>query len=720
MHSSRTKLRLTLAALLATLLILQVFRLAFLAHFQGWQLLAEAETWRALYLGLKFDLRLAAILVMPVWLLLKPGHPDPSNRRRHLGAALSLGLALSLYIAMVIIAMADERAARPWLLAFLGTVVVHRLAFRTYGLQWNPSARWIWGAYAGGLTTTLGIAYFADVGTFGYIHTRLNGTMLMFLENADTSLRMVWESYPVLRILLVLTLLLAGVVYGLRRLSRGLSERFAAPWSRIAGSVLVTFLLLGAMWGKWSRYPLRWAEAFEAKKAFNAHLALNPVLFFLETRAEMDGGFDLAKVRASHKVMADYFGIPATTDSEGLPSLRREGHPFGHIEGEPNVVFIQLESLAGFKTGIGGNPLNPTPFLDQLCREGLYFDRFHVVMENTSRSMFATLFGIPDVSSVQNATRNPLLVDQHSVLEALPGRDRSFWLGGSANWAQIRGVLKNNFKGLEIHEEGSYAGVPVVDVWGISDADLLQEAHRALAAKTAPFWAYVQTSGNHPPFTVPSHLKDFHVEARPEAELSAAGFVSSEEYNAVRLMDYSLRKYFEAAAQAPYFRNTVFLLWADHGVPRGSRDTRFGDLGLAVHRIPFVIYAPGLMKEGRRIHTVGSQLDILPTLMSFLGRPYRHQTLGKDLLDPAWEEKAAAFTFTTFRRPPRLGLIQGDYYLNLEPDGRPALFRLDESTARDLSTEDPGRTTQMKALTEGFYHWSKYLLSHNKPLEAKP
>jgi hypothetical protein len=350
----------------------------------------------------------------------------------------------------------------------------------------------------------------------------------------------------------------------------------------------------------------------------------------------------------------------------------------------------------------------------------LYFDRFHVVLPNTSRSMFATLFGVPDVTSVQNATRNPLLVDQHSVIAGLGERDRSFWLGGSANWAQIRGVLKNNFKGLDIHDEGSFPGVPVVDVWGISDADLLQQAHTALAAKTRPFWAYVQTSGNHPPFTIPKHFADFRVESRSSADLATAGFVSGEEYNAVRLMDYSLRKFFEAAERAPYFRSTVFVIWADHGVPRGNTDPRFGDLNLATFRIPFVIYAPGVQQEGRRIHSVGSQMDILPTLMSYLGRPYRHQTLGKDLLDPAWEEKGAAFTFTLFRRPPRTGLVQGDFYLNLEPDGRPALFRLDEAYPEDLAQQEPERTAHLKTLAEGFHHWSKFLLSHNKPLEAKP
>ena len=718
MPAARSKSWFLLLVLLITLAALQLFRFAFLWHFEGLAGLAHADAWRALYLGLKFDLRLTAILIMPAWLLLKEGGPRSPSAWRDRIAPLSLVATLVVYLALVVIATADDVKARPWLLGFLILAAFHRWAFRDYGFGSHRSARWIWGSFAGFLVAFLAIAYFVDFGTYSYVHTRLNGDLLMFAENAGTSARMMWESYPVVRLLLALAVLLVVALWGLSRGARGFSRPLGSTWATRTGSILVTLLLVFAMWGKWSRYPLRWSEAFDAKNGFHAHLALNPILFFLETCADTGEGYDLDKVKATHAAMAEYFGIPAALDKNGLPTLQREGQPLGHFEGEPNVVFIQLESLAAFKTGIGGNPLKPTPFLDELCQKGLYFDRFHVVLPNTSRSMFATLFGTPDVTAVQNATRNPMLVDQHSILSALGERDQSFWLGGSANWAQIRGVLKNNFKGLDIHDEGSFPGVPVVDVWGICDADLLQQVHQSLLKKTRPFWAFVQTSGNHPPFTVPKHMADFRVEPRSEAELKPAGFVSSEEYNAVRLMDYSLRKFFQSAEQAPYYRHTVFVIWADHGVPRGNTDPRFGDLNLATFHIPFVIYAPELGQKGRRIHSVGSQMDILPTLLSYLGRSYRHQTLGKDLLDPVWEEKGAAFTFTLFRRPPRTGLLLGDWYVNLEPDGHPALYRMDEADPKDRAAEDPVCTAHMKTLAEGFHAWSKYLLSHNKPLEA--
>lgn len=696
----------------ALVLVMGLARWLFFRYFGEAGGPSDAAAFKAFYLGLKFDARWAAIQVAPAWLLMT-SRTDLPARRAGLAAA-GLAALLAVYAGLVAVAMVDDRAARPWLAAFLLGALVHRLVFPSGGFH-APAVRWAWRAYfAFSLGFTL-LAYAVDFGAYAYIHTRLNGTLLMFLDNPALSARMVWESYPVVWGILGLLFLLGVALWGWERAFR----RLAPPprgWTRVAGGITGSVLLLGLMYGKWSRYPLRWGEAFEARNSFYAQAALNPALFFLETRQDMDGGFDLAQVRATHAALAEYFGIPAALDAEGLPTLRRRIEPRASVGGRPNVVFIQLESLAAFKTSPFGNPLNPTPYLDRLCREGLLFDRFNVVMENTSRSMFATLFGIGDVSSTQNATRNPLLVDQHTILSQYPDYEKAYFLGGSANWAQIRAALKNNIKEMELFEEGAFTS-PVVDVWGISDVDLLQEANAQLRTRRKPFWAYVQTSGNHPPFTIPRHHTGFRTEAPAEDQLHRGGFVSREEYNAVRLMDYALERYFEAARKEPYFQNTIFVLWGDHGIPRGSLDARFGDLTLAIHQVPFLIYAPGKVAPGR-IHTVASQLDILPTVASLLDRPVWTQTLGKDLFDPAYAERSAAFTFTTFRRPPRIGLLQGDFYLNVETDGRPRLFRTGEPDPKDLAESRKDEAARMLHLVQGFHAWSRFLLSHNRPFKA--
>lgn len=717
-RDSRSKGWALVLCALGLLAFLTLFRLAFLQHFQGLASLKQGETLRAMYLGLKFDARWVAILIAPAWLLLKPGGsaPDPGWKERL--APYLLALALVVYTVLVIIAMPDDLKARPWLLAFFLVAGAYRWAGRGHGLATHASARWLWGGFAAFALGATVLGLFVDFGAYAYIHTRLNGTLLMFLDNPDTSLQMIWQSYPVLRLALLLAAFLALTAWLFRWLIGTLQLRTLSRGSRIAVNVGGSLLLVFVMYGKWSRYPLRWGEAFEARAAFNAHLALNPLLFFLETRAEMDEGYRLNEVKASHATLAAYFGIPVAYDAKGEPTLRRRIEPRPQVQGSPNLVLIQLESLAAVKTSPFGNPLNPTPFLHRLSKEGIFFDRFNVVMENTSRSMFATLFGIPDVSSVQNATRNPLVVNQHTPLAALPEYEKDYFLGGSANWAQIRAALKNNLRDVRLHEEGSYSS-PVVDVWGISDADLLKETHEVIAAKKAPFLAYVQTSGNHPPFTIPKHHTDFQLQQHDAGTLKAAGFVSNEEFNAVRLMDYALESFFTRARTAPYFANTIFVLWADHGIPRGEVDKRFGDLGLAIHHIPCIIYAPGMLAP-RRISTVGTQMDLLPTLLSLMGRRTWTQTLGKDLFDPRYATTSAAFTFTTFRRPPRIGLLQEGYYLNLDADGKTALFGLEDPTGTNRAAADPGRTTSMRELARAFQIWSHYLMTHNLPIPEAP
>jgi membrane-anchored protein YejM (alkaline phosphatase superfamily) len=713
-QSARSKTAFLALAGFGLLLLLTLGRLAFLAHFQG--LVWEAGLGRALYLGFKFDARWVAILLVPPWLLLRTEttgvtFPGPAPAMRRWISISALIVSLMVYGGLVAVAMVDDRRGRAWLVAFLLLSWMARWMGKAMGFG-KVEAR-IWLAYGCLVIAFTLLCYAFDFGAFSYIHTRLNGTLLMFLENLGTSARMVWESYPVIPGVLGLTALMVFIAWLLRKLASDLAAPPSGKGRRWGVAWLGAALLITAMWGKWSLYPLRWGEAFESPKPFHAHLALNPVLFFLETRSEMDGGYDLKAVQASQSLMSAHFHMAPANDKEGLPSILRRIVARPQVQGRPNVVFIQCESLAAFKTSPFGNSLDPTPTLARLSREGIFFDRFYVVMENTSRSMFATLFGTPDVSSVQNATRNPLLVDQHTLLSYLTDYRKHYFLGGSANWAQIRAALHHNLPDLTMHEEGSFKS-PKVDVWGICDQDLLIEANEALAIEQQPFFAYVQTSGNHPPYTIPSHIKNFQRVEPSAAKLKAAGFVSSDEFNALRFMDQALAEFFKKASEEPYFKDTIFVLWGDHGIPRGSNDPRFGDLTLAIHNVPFIIYAPGLLKPERR-HTIASQVDILPTLLSLLGRETETQTLGRDLFDPSFDPGSCAFTFTTFRRPPRMGLLQDDFYLNLEPDGRPALYAADQANPANQASTDAARTQEMSKLAKAYATWSRFLLSHNKP-----
>ncbi len=376
------KLTLAFALLLAAMVLA---RFAFMLYFGGLESVQGADGLKALYLGLKFDARWAAILVAPAWLLLIPensSEPELAPWRRAL-APVGLLLTLSLYAVMVLIAMVDSKPARPYLLGFILFSILQRNLFKHFDLG-KKLCRIIWLTYGMAALMFTFLAYAVDFGSYAYIHTRLNGTLLMFLENAATSTQMIWESYPVIWIGLGATLLMALMALGLKQLFKQFEPAPLTPKQLWSLRIAVSFLLMFAMYGKVSRYPLRWGEAFEAKKTIHAHAALNPVVFFLETRVDMDGGYDLDKVKASHQLMAQFFQCEPTFEN-GLPSLKRVIPARKQVEGNPNVVFIQLESFSALKTGILGKQMGQTPFFDELCQKGLFFDRFFVPMENTSR-----------------------------------------------------------------------------------------------------------------------------------------------------------------------------------------------------------------------------------------------------------------------------------------------------------------------------------------------
>jgi len=536
-------------------------------------------------------------------------------------------------------------------------------------------------AYVVIVETILAILYAADFGCYAYIRQRLNAEVLEFLRNPIISMHMVWESYHVVWFAVGAAAFLALIVALTRR--RTANGQWRTP------RVIVAVLFLTCIYGKFSRYPLRWSDAFFSTDSFVGELALNPAQTLFESMREEPPRFDIARLRRLYPLMTQYLGV----DHPDLGTLTLLRVPPLHPQatGNPNIVVIQLESFAAFKSGVFGNRMNACPNFDDLARHGTLFTNAYSPSEKTARALFAVVFGIPDVSPWQASAHNPLTVSQTTIVNAYDGYDKLFFLGGSANWSNIRGMLSHNIAGLRIFEEGSYHA-PVVDVWGISDEDLLVAANDVFRSERGPFFAIVQTSGNHRPYTIPKQTHGFSLAHVSEAMLRANGFESEEELNGFRFLDHSLGVFFEQARKRPYFANTIFVLYGDHGTRTGAPPGALsqGDLSLSVYHVPLLIYAPKFVRQGRRIETAASHIDILPTLASFCGRPYRNQTLGVDLFDPTRARGSAAFVFTTFHQPPDLGLVQ---------DGRYTMVR----------------SGQTESLPEAFYEFSRWMLFHNGP-----
>jgi phosphoglycerol transferase MdoB-like AlkP superfamily enzyme len=325
--------------------------------------------------------------------------------------------------------------------------------------------------------------------------------------------------------------------------------------------------------------------------------------------------------------------------------------------------------------------------------------------------------GIPDVEvSTTTSSRNPAAVDQHSIINDFEGYEKFYFLGGSTSWANIRGLLTNNIEGLHLYEQQDY-DAPKIDVWGISDKNLFLEANKVLKQQTKPFFAIIQTADNHRPYTIPKEdLDAFHPITVSPDSLKRFGFESNDEMNAFRYTDFGYRTFIQAAEKENYFANTIFLFIGDHGIAGDAGDMfpkAWTEQRLSAEHVPLLLYAPRLL-PAKRISDFCSQVDVLPTVAGLSHIRYRNTTLGRDLLDTAFQ-KGSALSFIYDPDQGYIGIVKGN-----------AFYRRQLRTAKDemlpVWNNDPiptdsahqAQKKEMNALAEGIYETSKYLILNNK------
>jgi phosphoglycerol transferase MdoB-like AlkP superfamily enzyme len=448
-----------------------------------------------------------------------------------------------------------------------------------------------------------------------------------------------------------------------------------------------------------------------------------------------NSGYDAAKVKEALPVLVPYFGFgktgaaSGTTDSTSpsgttgasddlAGAFARNVLPrAGALRSRPNVVVVICESFSGYKSSMWGNPLNTTPFFNSMCQKGIFFDHCFTPSYGTARGVWALITGIPDVEvSTTTSSRNPSAVDQHTIINDFKGYDKLYFLGGSTSWANIRGLLTNNIKGLHLYEQQNYTA-PKVDVWGISDKNLFLEANKVLKQQTAPFFAVIQTADNHRPYTIPEEDRQaFHSITVPKDSLRKCGFESNEEMNAFRYTDFGYQTLIETASKEKYFSNTVFLFIGDHGIP-GDAGAMFPrawtDQRLSAEHVPLLIYSPGLISP-ERIPGYCSQVDVLPTLAGLCNIPYRNTTLGRDLLDTAlYNGKALSFIYDPDQG--EIGVVRDGYFYRRQlKTGKEEMVSVTgNDPVPDAVAKGPVKK-ELQQLSEGLYETAKYMLLKNK------
>ena len=394
-----------------------------------------------------------------------------------------------------------------------------------------------------------------------------------------------------------------------RRLVRSYIPNAVVPMGRgalVRGlGIVIVFVLLHviAFRGGFQGRPLRPADAFQHLTQAQGDFALNGVytaFYAIFNAAEFPAHADRESIAAVQNMLR---GKNEKFVSDALPFYRTvvgETKPI-----KKNVVFIILESWSARRLGIFGDKTGATPFFDSLAAKGLFFTRAFATGRRSIASLPSALSSIPTLFGslyITSPHEQNFQRGMGSIFSA-QGYSTAFTYAAKAGsmgfnaFARLAGFDKITTR------ESFPADAPHDGTWGIYDHVMFERVLADFDAAPKPALSVVYTLHPHPPFTLPDQPR--------------AGY-----YNALRYSDGTLRDFFSAAEKKPWFRDTVFVLMADHA---------FEDVqGYDAFHIPLLFYAPGFI-AAKKDTTVASELDVLPTLVDLLQLNTTHAAMGKSL-----------------------------------------------------------------------------------------
>ncbi|KAA6333139.1 Lipoteichoic acid synthase 1 [termite gut metagenome] len=341
-----------------------------------------------------------------------------------------------------------------------------------------------------------------------------------------------------------------------------------------------------------------------------------------------------------------------------------------------NVVVIILESFGKEYFGCfnkdieNGTYEGYTPFLDSLMAEGLTYKYSFGNGRKSIDGMPSILSGIP--MFVEPFISTPFSLNTVSSIAGelkKKGYHTSFFHGAKNGSMGFMGyALTSGFTDYygrtEYNNDDDFDGH-----WGIWDEEFLQYFAQSLSTFEQPFVSGIFTLSSHHPFDVPKRYK----ERFPEGKAPI--------HRGIGYSDYALRRFFETASRKPWFENTLFVITADHTNQSVLKEYQT-ESGLFA--VPILFYQPNSGLKGYVDTAIAQQIDIMPTVLGYLGYDKPYISFGCDLLETSPEN-----TFAVNYLNGTYQYFKGDYFLQFNGEKTTAIynFKTDVFSKNNLSEE---------------------------------
>lgn len=336
-----------------------------------------------------------------------------------------------------------------------------------------------------------------------------------------------------------------------------------------------------------------------------------------------------------------------------------------------NVVVLIVESFGREYIGKynerleGGKYKGYAPFIDSLHDKSLSFDYTFCNGRKSIDGMPSILSSIPmfvEPFFLTSASMNNVsgIAGELSKI----GYYTAFFHGaengsmGFQAFARTTG-FKDYFGRKEYNEDKRFGGDNDFDgTWAIWDEPFLQFYATKMSEMKEPFMTAVFTASSHHPYVVPEEYKDVYKEEGNNVI-----------HKCIRYTDHAIEKFFEYASKQPWYKNTLFVFTSDHTnlSDHAEYKTDLGGFGA-----PILFFDPSGDIKAERRHAIAQQIDIMPTVLSYLGYKNKFVAFGIDLLTTP-DDKTWAVNYNN-------GIYQyvkGDYVMQFDGQKVKAIYNIE-------------------------------------------
>ena len=435
---------------------------------------------------------------------------------------------------------------------------------------------------------------------------------------------------------------------------------------------IVVFLILGGAMiipvrGGFNVAPMNSSFVyFHPKNMYANQAAINPVWNFV---------YELMHI----KKQARHYSFMPAEQAEQIIREAEQGvtdYPRLLTTERPNIVLLLLESFTANAVEPLGGYLGVTPNLNALAKEGILFSNIYATGPRSDRGMVAAISALPSNPAFALIKYPNKIVTYPRFPKDLEsqGYTTRYYYAGDINFGSFRSYVTMSFQSMVTEDDFSGEATENRFKWGVHDQYMFERLFEDVSKADQPFMYMAFNMSSHEPYIVPGEVK-------------IPGNDSEHMFmNAIHYSDSCIGDFIGKCKESGLWDNTLFILMADHG----TRVIKHVDPNLpGAYHIPLILTGGVLNVRDTVITTIGSQTDMVATVLAQLGIDHSAYKYSRNLL----ATPAKPFAFYSFSNAAGLVSEQGVSIFNLqsgkfiEGDSLQSNTELLKAYLQDITTE---------------------------------